>query len=67
MYGGGSVESSSEGPKVNFEPGSGCGAWGKGTSRMVPMGVVLVTHFFCWIMLPASSFTSPSVIVLVEA
>lgn len=52
---------------VYFEPGSGCGGWGKGTRRMVPMGVERVVLFLRVMMLPAASFTSGSVIVFMDA
>ena len=53
--------------KVYFEPGSGCGGWGKGTSRMVPMGVERVVLRLRVMMLPEESVTSGSVRVFIDA
>jgi len=66
MYGGG-PESCSFGSKTNLDPGSGCGGCGNGTSRIVPIGVVLVTLCFRFMIFPASSTSSGSVTMLMEA
>jgi len=55
------------GLKTNFEPGSGCGKWGKGTRRMVPMGVVRVLLSCGFVILPNESISPAETTVFIEA